>query len=547
MDSNELHQWMIDSFGSLKGEALWNQFSRLPREIQDQLLSQDPSKLPKPQDMHDLLAAFVESGISSFARSDGSDEEPINRRLAATLAERKAGENSRGFLSAAQESQARSALSAANLWLDSATVFDPAPGESDVLTPATWTKATIGSWLTLATPVAKSATAALEAVFSERLGGLNGEITGLFAGPVPIPIPEGMKDPHRIMRLLGSTTFAIQLGQASGRLAHEVFGSFDQSMAMGANPAGALVPENIQAFANSLKLPVDEVMDFVALREAAHARLFASAPWLMPQIEVLINKYARSIGIDLDAVEEQLRGAVSMNPEEIGGAVNLAKVSMEESPEQLEAKRRLESMLALVEGWVECTTWRAGSAFLPHISQLREMIRRRRAAGGPAEHTFESLLGLELRPRAAREACDVWEKLTADGVESRDAHWTHPDLLPQIPEAQSDSSSAVSGNTANKSNTPRATHEGKSSAGSSNPAITDDFSGATANSPAPSDAVNWDAALDDLLAEEATKDNNENTNETGNTNNIDKGLNHDGSDADNNDNGSDVSDIGKNK
>lgn len=546
MDSNELHQWMIDSFGSLQGEALWNQFSRLPREIQDQLLSQDPGKLPKPQDMRDLLAAFAESGMSSFAQADGSDQEPINRRLAATLAERKAGEDSRGFLSAAQESQARSALSAANLWLDSATAFDPAPGEPDVLTPTGWTKATIGSWLTLATPVAKSATAALESVFTERLGGLDGEITGLFAGPVPIPVPEGMKDPRRIMRLLGSTTFAIQLGQASGRLAHEVFGSFDQSMAMAANPAGALVPENIQAFADGLKLPVDEVMGFVALREAAHARLFASTPWLMPQIEVLIDKYARSIGIDLDAVEEQLRGAVSMNPEEIGGAVNLAKVGMEESPEQLEAKRRLESMLALVEGWVDCATWRAGNAFLPHIGQLREMMRRRRAAGGPAEQTFESLLGLELRPRAAREACDVWEKLTADGAESRDAHWAHPDLLPQIPGTDGNAINgstarrgiASNGNMTDESNTPSAKREGGSSTGSSD--ATANGTSAT-DSPAPRGMMDWDAALDKLLAEEAANGSGDNTND------VDKGVDHGGSDADNNDDGSGASDTGESK
>jgi hypothetical protein len=59
------------------------------------------------------------------------------------------------------------------------------------------------------------------------------------------------------------------------------------------------------------------------------------------------------------------------------------------------------------------------------------MLRRRRATGGPAEQTFGTLVGLELRPRKMREAAALWERLTeAAGVDARDAVWQHPDLLP---------------------------------------------------------------------------------------------------------------------
>ena len=93
----------------------------------------------------------------------------------------------------------------------------------------------------------------------------------------------------------------------------------------------------------------------------------------------------------------------------------------------------IESLLALVEGWVDCVVWRAGMAHLPHIEQLTEMARRERATGGPAERTFESLLGLELRPKRMREAADLWSMITAaDGPEARDAKWAHPDMLPSL-------------------------------------------------------------------------------------------------------------------
>jgi hypothetical protein len=62
---------------------------------------------------------------------------------------------------------------------------------------------------------------------------------------------------------------------------------------------------------------------------------------------------------------------------------------------------------------------------------MREMMRRRRAAGGPAEDTFSALLGLTLRPRRLRDASELWGLLTARvGSEARDAFWSHPDVLP---------------------------------------------------------------------------------------------------------------------
>ena len=68
---------------------------------------------------------------------------------------------------------------------------------------------------------------------------------------------------------------------------------------------------------------------------------------------------------------------------------------------------------------------------LPHAIPLREMIRRRRAAGGPAEQTFSTLVGLELRPRRSRDAATLFSIVArAQGTTGRDAVWDHPDLLP---------------------------------------------------------------------------------------------------------------------
>ena len=103
----------------------------------------------------------------------------------------------------------------------------------------------------------------------------------------------------------------------------------------------------------------------------------------------------------------------------------------EDTPAQKAALVRLETALALVEGWVATVVSAAAGARLTHAEALAEAIRRRRATGGPAERTFATLVGLELRPRRLREATAIWQGLTdARGIDGRDALWSHPDLLP---------------------------------------------------------------------------------------------------------------------
>ena len=91
----------------------------------------------------------------------------------------------------------------------------------------------------------------------------------------------------------------------------------------------------------------------------------------------------------------------------------------------------LETLLALVEGWVDTVVAEAVGDRLPGAAALQETLRRRRATGGPAEQTFATLIGLELRPRRLRAAADLWRNLESSrGIEGRDALWAHPDLLP---------------------------------------------------------------------------------------------------------------------
>jgi putative hydrolase len=148
-----------------------------------------------------------------------------------------------------------------------------------------------------------------------------------------------------------------------------------------------------------------------------------------------VTDYARGLEINAqqiqDRVQEQLRGIDPTNPEALQGLLEGGMFEPPATKAQTAALSRLEIALALVEGWVDEVVGQATAERMPAAAKLREAVRRRRAAGGPAEQTFAALVGLELRPRRLRDASTLWGGLrTRSGQEARDGVWMHPDLLP---------------------------------------------------------------------------------------------------------------------
>ena len=228
-----------------------------------------------------------------------------------------------------------------------------------------------------------------------------------------------------------STMTGMQFGAGLAKLAKQSFGSTDTGLPFVEGQTTALVPANITEFAEDLDAPMEEVFLYVAVREQAHARLFASSVWLRAYLLDTIEAWARDINIDMGAVEEQLRGIDMSNPQGMH-ELDLTDVFNPAPTESQQAVlTQLETILALIEGWVGEVTDLATMGHLPHASALKEMFTRRRATGGPAEVTFGHLVGLELRPKKVREAGAFWKAALEKGdLDSREYLWSHPDLLP---------------------------------------------------------------------------------------------------------------------
>jgi len=371
------------------------------------------------------------------------DDEPVNWQMAHELARQQAAVGGDPSLTPARSKQVLDALSVAELWLDAATELPPATAPARAWSRAEWVEATLPTWRTLTEPVASSLSAALVDALGGRLGddgddgaddpsadrqGLDAQLRGL---GLPESVLPGGLAPGQLLRRLGSAVFGLQVGQAAGTLSRDVFGTTDIGLPLLDTPAPALVAGNVDAFAEGLDAPVDEVRLFLALREAAATRLFTHVPWLRAHLLGLVETYARGITIDVEQLEQAVGSIDPTDAEELQRALSSGVFAPQTTPEQRAALGRLETALALVEGWVDEVSSAAALPHLPHAVALREMLRRRRAAGGPAEQTFANLVGLELRPRRSRDAAALWAQIARDGgTGARDAVWDHPDLMP---------------------------------------------------------------------------------------------------------------------
>ena len=191
------------------------------------------------------------------------------------------------------------------------------------------------------------------------------------------------------------------------------------------------MPHNIKEFAEGLDVTEDDVLLYLSLREAAHQRLFAHVPWLRQHLISSVEDFGRGVTIDISGIEQAMGQLDPSNMEAIQEALQGGLFEPQQTPEQKAALVRLETTLALVEGWVDEVVGQATAERMPAATKMQEAIRRRRAAGGPAEETFAALVGLELRPRRLRDASTLWGSLRSrQGQEARDAVWAHPDLLP---------------------------------------------------------------------------------------------------------------------
>ena len=380
-------------------------------------------------DMNQLMSqlqnafSMLGGGGSLFGQPTTSTDSGVNWEVTKDTARKTVAslgaDPSPGF---GQQHEISEAASIAEVWLDAATDFPRVSTVVSAWSRAEWIENTMPVWKRLVEPVATHIADAMEGALKFGDGEQTEAIPGL----------AGMEQMLRpMLRTSGASMFGLQLGQGLGQLATEVVGVTDIGLPLNEPGHVALLPTNIAKFGEGLDQSSTDVTLYLALRECARQRLFAAAGWLREQMLTLVEEYARGITIDTSALEEAVGRVDPENLAELSSQLEGGLFEPQKTPEQLATLERLETMLALVEGWVDDVVSQATAPWMPAAAALAETVRRTRATGGPAEATFATLVGLELRPRRMRDAANLWAAVRdARGADGRDAVWNHPDLLP---------------------------------------------------------------------------------------------------------------------
>jgi putative hydrolase len=233
-------------------------------------------------------------------------------------------------------------------------------------------------------------------------------------------------------KLLGPVLLGMQSGFMLGHLARRALGQYD--LPLPRRPADQLlvVPANLDAFAEQWSLVADDLRLWVCLREVTHHAVLGR-PHVRARLESLINEYVSRFEVDPEALEASLGNLdptdaaglqrILGNPETLLGAMR--------SPGQQETLSRIETVTAVIEGYVDHVMDTTGRGLIGSYGQLTEALRRRRVEATDGERFAARLLGLELgRGQYERGATFIRGVVERAGEEALSRLWQSERELP---------------------------------------------------------------------------------------------------------------------
>lgn len=354
----------------------------------------------------DAMSQMFSQAQSMFSGTD----EPVNWKLALDQAQALAKKNQNGAEAVARELEP--AFEMAKLWLSEATEFSTS-AELKVLSRQAWVQDAMTLYKQLSEPVAISMSKAL----SENMDKLMPEELSQMLGPAKSFISNA-----------GASIFAMQLGQAVGKLSEQTLTGSEIGIPISARPS--LIAQNIEQLIKDIPTPKSEVLIYLSTRELALASLYSSNKWLSDQIVTQVREFAAGLEVDVAEIQNLAESIDPSDQDSINQILQAGSLITQRTDEQEAALARIELMLALIEGWADYVTEMACKR-LPSLASITELFNRHRATSGALEKTFETLLGLQLEPKLRREAKAMWATIEEQlGTTVRDTLWSHPDQLP---------------------------------------------------------------------------------------------------------------------
>lgn len=312
---------------------------------------------------------------------------------------------------------ATDAVRLAELRVADLTGHGPLPrlAEVEVVDRVTWTRTTLDDLRPILEPALGRMASAISRVGIEGTPEGTGDVASAMIGQLS-PL------------LLGA-----QVGSTIGEVSRGAFATYDVPLPRGDAPLRFLAA-TVARFAADWSLEPSEFWTWLASRECAR-RIACTRPWMADHVASLLDDWSSSIRIDADEIGRRLTAIDPADPDAMKALLSegggLGPVM---DDEQVRRSRRIESLVAAIEGYAEIVADDLSAGMLPSAGRIREAVGRHGVAGGAA---VARLLGISVSPDVGRLGstfCRSVVELTDHATLAR--MWDDRDALPSWPEIE---------------------------------------------------------------------------------------------------------------
>lgn len=235
-----------------------------------------------------------------------------------------------------------------------------------------------------------------------------------------------------LMPALQAAFMGMQCGSMVGSVAQRAFGQYDLPIPRPPGDELLIVADNLAAFIEDWSLPADEVRLWICLSEVAHHAVL-TRPHVRAALDELLLGYVAGFDPGGAGLEERLAGLDPSDPTAIESALGdpAALLGQMQTDRQRALVPRLETLVSVIEGYVDHVVDSAGRGLISSFGPLTEALRRRRVERGQGERMVERLLGVELgQEQYDRGTAFVAGVIERAGEAALARMWTEAHALP---------------------------------------------------------------------------------------------------------------------
>ena len=238
------------------------------------------------------------------------------------------------------------------------------------------------------------------------------------------------------LRAAAGATVAAEVGLVMGYMSQRVLGQFEVSLLQPeVAPRLLFVTPNLARAVKELDVDQESFLRWVALHEVTHVLQFSGVTWLREHLGALLREYLATVEV---RIERGAAGGLPAMPDPSmiverfreGGLAALVQTR-----EQRNIMDRIQSAMAVVEGYSEHVMDAVGADVLPEYEGLRDAMERRRHSRSAPERILMRLLGLERKMRQYEDGKRFCDAVVAEGgIEKLNLVWHAPTALPTASE-----------------------------------------------------------------------------------------------------------------